>query len=73
VVLSAAPPARDILVLYVFAYTDPEYYANLAYFVAEAIQGDTRAQYYIAVQEVQPGEVRRARQGGGSRQRTCCE
>jgi hypothetical protein len=60
VVLTSAPPPRDILVLYVFAYTDPEYYRNLAYFVAEAIQGDTRAQYYIAVQKVQPVEVRQA-------------
>ena len=49
---SSGPGVRDILVLYVFAYTDPEYLNNLKYFIREAVMEDERSMYYIAVQMV---------------------
>ncbi|PNH12741.1 LIM domain and RING finger protein [Tetrabaena socialis] len=48
---TAALPQRDNLVMYIFAPTDPEFLRNLEYFVREAIQGDTRSDYVIVVQE----------------------
>lgn len=42
---------RNILVLYVFANTDPEFLGNLQYFVREAVMGDKRCDYVIAVQQ----------------------
>ncbi|KAG2498860.1 hypothetical protein HYH03_003052 [Edaphochlamys debaryana] len=46
-----AQNARENLVMYIFAPTDPQFVHNLEYFVREAILGDTRSDYVIVVQE----------------------
>lgn len=41
---------REVLVLYVFAHTDPEFLANLKFFVREAVEPDAGVcEYVIAV------------------------
>jgi len=42
---------RDHVLLYAFSYTDPEFLHNLEYFVQEAVEGDTLADYIIIVQQ----------------------
>ncbi|GFR43780.1 hypothetical protein Agub_g4894 [Astrephomene gubernaculifera] len=46
-----ATTARENLVMYIFAPTDPEFIHNLEFFVREAVLGDTRSDYVIVVQE----------------------
>lgn len=40
---------REILVLYLFSGSDPEYMSNLRFFVREAVQRDNRSEYLILV------------------------
>jgi len=42
---------RDHLLVYAFSYTDSEFLHNLQYFIREAVEGDTLADYIIIVQE----------------------
>ena len=42
---------RDHLLIYAFSYSDSEFLENLKYFVQEAVQNDTVADYVIIVQE----------------------
>lgn len=48
---SVSAHEREILVVYSFASTDPEFIHNLRFFVREAVQLDTRSEYFIIVQE----------------------
>eukprot|EP00201_Polytomella_parva_P021493 CAMPEP_0175041996 /NCGR_PEP_ID=MMETSP0052_2-20121109/2277_1 /TAXON_ID=51329 ORGANISM="Polytomella parva, Strain SAG 63-3" /NCGR_SAMPLE_ID=MMETSP0052_2 /ASSEMBLY_ACC=CAM_ASM_000194 /LENGTH=447 /DNA_ID=CAMNT_0016304677 /DNA_START=295 /DNA_END=1638 /DNA_ORIENTATION=- len=42
--------ARDVLVLYAFSNTNPEYINNLRFFIREAIERDPNSEYKIIVQ-----------------------
>lgn len=42
---------RHVLVLYIFAATDPQFIENLRYFVKEAVQHDTECEYVIVIQQ----------------------
>lgn len=42
---------RDHLLIYTFAFSDPQFLANLQYFIAEAVVNDTVADHAIIVQE----------------------
>lgn len=45
---------KDVLIMYIFAATDPEFYNNLNYFIREAVTLDKdnlRMDYVIVVQK----------------------
>ncbi len=44
-----ADAARDLLVLYLYSSADSQYATNLNYFVKEAIEKDTRTDFYVLV------------------------
>ncbi len=48
---------REVLVMYLFAASDPEYLDNLKFFVAEAVIGDQRCDYVIILQDYKADEV----------------
>ena len=42
--------------MYIFSATNAEFFDNLRFFVAEAVQGDTRCDYVLVVQGYRPGQ-----------------
>jgi hypothetical protein len=48
---------KEILVMYIFAASDPEFYNNLHYFIEKAVSEDSRSDYVIVVQKLN-NEVR---------------
>jgi hypothetical protein len=44
-----AAASKDILVLYLYSSADSQYRTNLNYFVKEAMEKDTRSEYYVLV------------------------
>lgn len=53
---SSGWPGRQVVVMYIFSATNAEFFDNLRFFVAEAVQGDTRCDYVLVVQGYQPGQ-----------------
>ena len=47
---------RKILVMYIFAATDPEFLDNLRFFISEAVEQDTLCEYVIVVQRYRDEE-----------------
>lgn len=42
---------KEVLVMYIFAATDPEFLGNLRFFIREAVQNDAQSDYVIVVQQ----------------------
>lgn len=55
---------RPVLVLYIFANTDPQFLDNLRYFVSEAARDDKYCEFVFVIQQ-SPGERAEVRQGSG--------
>ena len=57
-VLRGAPKLyeKEVLVMYIFAATDPEFFNNLRYFIKEAVRDDPRCEYVIVVQQYHDDE-----------------
>lgn len=59
--LFPADSGRPVLVLYIFAATDPQFTENLKYFVKEAVQHDTDCEYVIVIQQSPSDKAHRVR------------
>jgi hypothetical protein len=47
---AAQSPVRDTLVAYIFADTEPQYLANMEFFIRTAIREDDKCDYVIVLQ-----------------------
>lgn len=48
--LAGPAPAKDTLVAYIFADADPQYLANMEFFIRTAVREDDHCDYVIVLQ-----------------------